>query len=81
MYQLSERCDILRKEMVDLKSNMKNYCIQRMVYYALGAKAAEKKGLTYDEIYAAGTANVLRRFTPFIAPGELITGFNYGDAK
>lgn len=81
MYQLSERCSILRKETVETKSNMKNYCMQRVVYYALGATEAEKKGLPYEEIYAAGTANVLRKFTPFIAPGELICGFNFGDAE
>lgn len=40
-------------------------------------KAEETSDIT--EIYGAGIANVLDKFKPFIAPGEIITGFNFGD--
>ena len=79
MYKVSERCKMLREEAVHLKNNQINYAIQRNVYFCLGLKEAMDKNLTPDEIFAAGTANTLRKFTPYIAPGELITGFNLAD--
>ncbi len=82
MYQLSDRCSYLRNEMVNLKSHMKHYAQQRCVYFALGCAEAVKNGLSDAEAFgAAGTEAVLNRFTPYICPHELITGFNYADAR
>ena len=79
MFRLSDRCNMLREEAVNLKSYNKKYCVQRNVYFSLGGAEAAEKNLETDEIYAAALSNTIRKFTPFIAPGELITGFNYGD--
>lgn len=81
MYSLTDRCSILRDEAVNQKHYMKNYCAQRGVYYTLGMENAKEKGLSNTEIIAAGIVNTLEKFTPFIAPGELVVGFNFGDAK
>ena len=80
MYRLSDRCNLLRDEAVNLKNNMKKYCLQRIVYFSIGGGDAAKKGLEPAEIFGAATANVLRNFVPFIAPNELVVGFNFGDA-
>ena len=79
MYKISDRCMMLREEAVHLKNNQINYAIQRNVYFCLGLAKAAEEGKTPDEIFAAGTANTLRKFTPYIAPGELIVGFNLAD--
>lgn len=81
MYRVSERCMMLREKMVHEKSDMHNYCLQRVVYFALGGAQAAEQGLSANEIFAGGTATVLDRFTPYIAPGELIVGFNFGDGE
>ena len=81
MYKLSDRCKLLREEAVELKNNMKNYFLQRIVYFSIGGgEAAKKGGLDAPEIFAAGTANVLKNFKSFIFPGEIIVGYNFGDA-
>ena len=80
MYKLTDRCNLLREEAVDLKKNMYNYCLQRIVYFSIGGGDAAKKGLSATEIFGAGTANVLKNFIPYIAPNELVVGFNFGDA-
>lgn len=81
MFQLSDRCAALREEAVNQKSFMKYYCIQRNVYYKLGAAKATEAGSTTTEIVAAGIINTLECFTPVIIPGEIIVGFNFGDGK
>lgn len=81
MYKLSDRCSMLREEAVNLKSYNELYCFQRIVYFALGVCDAREKNLDLAEICASGISNVLNKFTPFIAPNELITGFNFGDGK
>jgi len=80
MFTLSDRCAELREEVVNRKSQMQHYFCQRIVYFALGGAQADRRNADPVEIYAAATANVLRRFQPYIVPGELITGFNFGDA-
>ena len=79
MYKLTDRCMILREDAVNAKSYTDKYCYQRSVYFSLGISEAMSKGLTEDECMAAGNVNVLEKFTPFIAPSELICGFNFGD--
>lgn len=81
MYSLTDRCFILRDEAVNKKSYMKKYCVQWGVYHTLGLYEAGKKGLSHEEIIAAGIINTLEKFIPFIAPGELVVGFNFGDAQ
>ena len=81
MYSLSDRCSELREEMVNRKSYVDRYCLQRTVYFLLGAARAADDHLAQEEIVAAGMVNVLEQFTPFIIPGELIVGFNFGDAQ
>ena len=81
MFQLSDRCAILRDEAVTKKQYMKYYALQRGVYFDLGMLEAKEQGLSNPERVAAGIARTLTSFTPFIAPGELIVGFNYSDGK
>lgn len=81
MYKLSNRCEILKEEVVHLKKNEVNYAMERSVYFCLGTAEAMKKGLSDHEIAAAGTANVLKCFNPYIAPYEVITGFNFGRSE
>jgi len=78
MYKLSDRCNMLRKEAVELKSHAQYYCLQRNIYIKIGVEEARKRGAAPDIVIAEGIANVLREFTPHIIPGEWITGFNFG---
>ncbi len=80
MYALSDRCSILRDEAVNQKSFMKKYCLQRCVY---GALAADQAGAEVgrSERLAAEIAGTLKKFRPFIASGELLVGYNLGDAQ
>ncbi len=80
MYQLTDRCKALRQEVVNKKSYMYKYWAQRNVYFTLGVASTKGRGLSNEEVIAEGLSNVLNCFKPFIAPGELIAGFNYGDA-
>ncbi len=81
MYQLSDRCAALREEAVNKKSYMRKYSAQRNVYFTLGVAATKGCGLSNEEVIAEGIANVIDKFKPFIAPDEMIAGFNYGDAE
>ncbi len=81
MYQLSDRAASLREEAVNQKSYMRRYSAQRNVYFTLGIAATRGRGFSNEEVIAEGIANVLDRFKPFIAPEELIVGFDYGDAE
>ena len=79
MYPLSDRCTLLRDDTVNQKSHMDRYCLQRNVYFTLGVAECAGKNLSNTEITAAGIVRTLNSFTPFIAPHELIVGFNFGD--
>ena len=81
MYKISDRCMMLRDEMVNLKTNMKHYYAQRHFYFTAGEVLAAEKDLGHDEIIGSGISYTLRKFTPYIAPGELVVGFNFGDAQ
>lgn len=81
MYTLSDRCAILRERTVNQRTDARKYCLQRVVYFALGGAEASAKGLSPVEIFASATANVLHRFTPHIGAGELIVGFNFPDGE
>ena len=64
MYQLTDRTTVLREEAVHLKSQMHNYALQRIVYFAIGGDRAAKQNKAPAEIFGAATANVLRSFSP-----------------
>ena len=55
MYQVSDRCMMLREKMVNQKSDMENYCLSRVVYFAIGGADASARGLSSPEIFAEGT--------------------------
>lgn len=79
MFQLSDRCAALREEAVNLKSYMKAFCVQRHVYFTIGMESAKEAGAKNLTGISYGFAYLLEHFSPFIIPGELIVGFNYGD--
>ncbi len=81
MFRLSNRCAYLREEIVNSKKQMRYYGFQRSVYAALATEKAAKEGVgSLSEIYSvAGIEATLNRFTPYIYPHELITGFNFAD--
>ena len=81
MYSLTDRCEALRRLVVDTNDYEDYYCMQNRVYSYLGMSDAFKKKLSNTEINAAKTVNVLDNFTPVIMPGELIVGFNFPDSK
>ncbi len=81
MYKLSQRCCSLRDEVVNCRTYSDKFCVQRAVYFALGASRAKENGANMMLINATALSNVIKRFTPVIIPGELITGFNYGDGE
>ena len=81
MFQLSDRCAALREEAVNGKNCMKNFCFQRNVYFTIGMESAKEQGENNLTGMSYGLAYTLEHFSPFIIPGELIVGFNYGDGK
>ena len=80
MFPVSPRCAFLREEAVNQKTYMKLWYAQRNVYFTIGRTEALRAGKTESESVAAGISTALERFTPVIIPGELIVGFNYGEA-
>lgn len=81
MYKLSQRCSLLKYEVVNQRNYMRKFCFQRAVYFVLGAQKAKNNGLDMMMTIASAITNVIRNFTPVIIPGELITGFNFGDGN
>lgn len=81
MFRLSNRCAVLRDDAVNHKQYTRFYCAQRNVYHAIGVSEAVAEGLSIPEVYAAGIIRTLHSFSPFIVPGEWITGFNFGDGR
>ena len=70
MLPLSERCAILREEVVNKRTYFPKFRAQSSVYRAVGFANAREAGLTNPEVIAEGIANVLDNFTPVIIPGE-----------
>ncbi|MBE6607910.1 MAG: helix-turn-helix domain-containing protein [Ruminococcaceae bacterium] len=81
MFQLSDRCEALKKCAMTRNDFEDFYCVQRIVYTSIGQSEAAKESLTNDEILAGGIARTLDSFTPVIQPDELIVGFNYANSK
>ena len=78
MYQLSKRCSALREEAVFEKKNMRYFAMQHKVYRTL--TLARNPELNNMELTGEWIAQVTEKFHPFIGPGEMIAGFNFGDA-
>ncbi len=78
MMPLSERCSFLREEAIR-HSNQEHFRAQPWVYLNIGWAKAFEDGLYNSEIVASGLASIIRNMTPWIAPRELLVGFNYGD--
>ena len=81
MYQLTDRCEMLRTEAVSGRNYQKKYCLQRNVHFANGVARNRNSGLENIELISKGICNILERFTPVILPGELIVGVNFGDGE
>ncbi len=81
MYALTNRCILLREDAVNQRAHEKHFILQRNTYYSLGYAQAIEQGLSDEEIAAAGTVKTLEKFTPYIIPGEIITGFNFGNGE
>ena len=81
MFQLSDRCEMLREIVMSDNEYEERFCAQHKVYTELGQLEAAEEGLDNSAIMARGMARVLNGFRPNIIPGELIVGFNFPDAK
>lgn len=81
MYQLTNRCTILRENAVNSNDYENTYGAQANVYTDIGKANAAQKGLSGEEIIAEGIACTIDKFMPVIMPQELIVGFNFGDAR
>jgi len=81
MIPMSERCDLLRKEVLDGSAFEDRFCAQHTVYTQLGYADAIKKGLTRTEVISAGVVRLLDSFMPVIRPYELVVGFNFADSN
>ena len=81
MYNLTERCNLLREQAVNQKSYQHNYDMQRNVYFTIGYANSILQDKDSEEVVSDAITYVLEKFTPFIAPKELIVGFNFGDTE
>ncbi len=79
MYQLTDRCESLRDEAVNKKSYTHRYCDQRDVLFTFGYYSTIGKEGTNSDRQSAAMAYTIEKFRPFIAPGELVVGFNFGE--
>ncbi len=79
MYPLSDRCSALREEAVFEKKNMRYFALQWQVYKTLAM--ARHGELNNMELTGEWIAEVTEKFHPFIGPGEMLAGFNFGDAR
>ena len=66
MYQLSDRCEMLRR-LVTSKNDYEDYfCLQHRVYFTLGALEAKNKQSSNMDIVSSGLVNLLNKLTPVI---------------
>lgn len=77
MFQLSDRCELLRQTATNPNEYEKLYCAHREVYSRLGQHEASQRGLTNPEIIGRGLANVIDKSSPVIIPCELIVGVHF----
>ena len=81
MFQLNDRCELLRNSVMEVNDYEDLFCAQHRVYSSLGQAEAKNRGLSNMEIVGEGIARVLECFKPVIQPCELIVGFNFPDSK
>ena len=79
MYQLTDRCELLRAEAVSGRNYDTRYCLHRHVHLTNGLVKHKDAGLTNMELTAKGIVHILEKFVPVIMPGECIVGVNFGD--
>jgi len=79
MIPLTDRCTLLKEQVMNERNFESQYHYQRNVYGVLGIADAKEAGHDHMRAISCGLSNVLNRFRPFIAPYELITGFNFGE--
>lgn len=82
MYQLNDRCEIMRQMIVAQQNPYEQkYLVQRNVHFAIGYGEARARGLSYMDAVGEGVTNTLNKSIPVITPGELIVGFNFPDTR
>lgn len=80
MFQLSDRCAILREDAVNSKSWNESIWAQRCVLFQEGLQAATAAGVTGNHrLIASALANVIEKAPALVQEGELIVGYNYAD--
>jgi hypothetical protein len=78
---LSERCHHLREEAVNIKSASKHICAQRDLWFRFGEQNLPCELRSNITLTAAGIASTAENAAPYIADGELIVGYNFGDGE
>ena len=81
MYQLTERCEILKKRVTGVDDYEDYYAVQRNVYYEIARRRAIKSNHSVSMGVADGIAMTIDNLLPVIMPQELIVGFNFADSK
>lgn len=81
MSQLNERCARLREEAVHIKSASKKICAQRDYWFRYGERSLPPQLRSNNTLTAAGIAATAENAPPYIAPDELIVGYNFGDGE
>jgi Pyruvate-formate lyase len=80
MIKLSQRCESLKNNAVNVKPVNKYICAQRDFWYAKGLAELTEDKISNPMLCAAGIASVIKSSVCVIQDGELLVGYNYGDA-
>ncbi|MDD4774330.1 MAG: pyruvate formate lyase family protein [Eubacteriales bacterium] len=81
MIELNERCMRLREEAVNIKSASKKTGAQRDMWFRYGERNLPQHLRSNITLVAAGIAATAENAAPYIAGGELIVGYNFGDGE
>lgn len=81
MVQLSDRCEKLRENAVNVKAYSPFLCGQRYYYFTKGLYDVPESARSNAMLMAAGLASVIQNAPPIIEDGQLIAGCNYGDGE
>ncbi len=79
MFQLSDRCEVLRRQAVEEKPYNKKRCGVWEYYTQKGMLSPSSKKCSNTRLLANGIAACVMEAPVFIANGELIVGYNFGD--
>ena len=79
MYQLSDRCEILKNHAVDDKPISRMICGQWQYYTLKGMLELPEDQCSNQMLVASGIASTVRNAPAIIQEGELIVGYNFGD--